>query len=311
MPKKLTQENFIQKCKEKHGELYDYSHVEYINMKTPIKIICNIHGYFEQLPWRHLSNSIGCTTCGYIHSGNKRKLDLSDFIEQANKKHNFKYNYSLTTYVSCFEKVKIICPIHGIFLQRPSNHLFGNGCAKCRNLYSTEEFIKKSNKIHIFKYDYSLSDYSHNRSLVTIICPTHGNFKQIARCHLEGKGCPKCKMSKGEKAICKWLDENKIEYTTQKQFDNCINPLTKSKLTYDFYLNKKNILIEFDGIQHYKIIPSWTKDTEQDFKSRVFRDFIKNEYAKSNRILLIRIRFDQIKSIRAILEELITPLTNS
>lgn len=61
-----------------------------------------------------------------------------------------------------------------------------------RNVMSTEEFIKKAKKIHGDKYDYSKTNYTGCKKLITIICPIHGEFSQVPNYHLSGNGCPKC-----------------------------------------------------------------------------------------------------------------------
>ena len=51
----ITTEDFIERSLKIHDNKYDYSLVEYINMKNPINIICNIHGVFKQKPRAHLT----------------------------------------------------------------------------------------------------------------------------------------------------------------------------------------------------------------------------------------------------------------
>ena len=55
---------FINKAKEIHGDIYDYSKLEYIDSKTKVKIICQIHGEFEQNPKNHSYRGDGCKKCG-------------------------------------------------------------------------------------------------------------------------------------------------------------------------------------------------------------------------------------------------------
>ena len=55
-------ETFIGKAKIKHGNVYDYSLVEYVNNSTRVRIICPEHGEFEQLPSNHKCGA-GCPTC--------------------------------------------------------------------------------------------------------------------------------------------------------------------------------------------------------------------------------------------------------
>jgi len=121
------------------------------------------------------------------------------FIEQSNLVHNFKYNYSKSEYLGCFIPIIIICPVHGEFQQRPSDHLSGKSCWKCNKLLSIKEaekglknFIEKSSKIHKNKYDYSKSNYTGAKKLIDIICHFHGLFKQQPNSHMNGNGCKDC-----------------------------------------------------------------------------------------------------------------------
>ena len=59
-------------------------------------------------------------------------------------------------------------------------------------MYSTSEFIEKAKIKHNNKYDYSKSCYIKGRAPITIVCPIHGEFKQLAAKHLEGRGCKRC-----------------------------------------------------------------------------------------------------------------------
>ena len=186
---KLTKEEFIRKAREIHSDKYDYSKVEYKNAITKVTIICPEHGEFEQTPNSHL-RGYGCSRCS--------RLTTEDFIRRAGEIHGDKYDYSKVDYKDSQTKITIICPKHGEFQQRPSNHLRGKGCPYCAdNLKLTkEEFIKKAKEIHKDKYDYSKVEYKNTRTKVTIICPIHGEFKQRAGNHLKGQGCPVCCVNK-------------------------------------------------------------------------------------------------------------------
>ena len=128
-----------------------------------------------------------------------KKITTEEFINRANEIHGNKYDYINVIYAGTHNKVRIICPIHGEFLQSPHEHLKGNGCKKCsdNNRKKTlENFIKRSNEIHGNKYDYSKVEYVNTRTKVCIICPKHGEFWQTPDCHLRGCGCSKCSKSK-------------------------------------------------------------------------------------------------------------------
>lgn len=57
---------------------------------------------------------------------------------------------------------------------------------------TTDKFIELSKLTHGDKYDYSNVEYTHNKSKVKIICPTHGEFEQEPRHHTAGRGCVSC-----------------------------------------------------------------------------------------------------------------------
>lgn len=118
-------ETFISKAKEFHNNKYDYSLVVYINNNTKVKIICPIHGEFEQLPRSHCY--YGCKKC----SVDNKKDTVDIFINKAKKIHNNKYDYSLINYINSDTKIKIICPQHGVFEQKPTVHLYNKGCPSC------------------------------------------------------------------------------------------------------------------------------------------------------------------------------------
>ncbi len=291
-------ENFIKKSREIHNNKYDYSLVEYRNNKTKVEIICPIHGIFKQRPDNHIHGN-GCPLCNIEH----KKFTLNKFIEKSQKIHNNKYDYSLVNYINIKTKIKIICPIHGVFEQLPKNHLNGQGCADCfgNKLSSTEDFIRKSIKIHGNKYDYSLVNYKNDKTKVKIICPIHGEFEQMSNIHLQGHGCPSCTsqiISYGEETISEILNKNNVKYKTQKIFPNCKYILP---LKFDFYLLNYNLCIEFDGEQHFK--PNNYFGGIKGFEMTQKRDIIKNDYCKKNNIELIRISYLEINNIEKIINE--------
>lgn len=134
--RRLLVQDFIKRSSQVHNNKYDYSLVEYINNKTNVKIICPIHGIFEQQPDNHLQG------CDCLECGGKKKSNTKEFIKKAKKVHDNKYNYSLVNYINDSTKVKIICPIHGIFKQIPNSHLQDHGCPLCKQVDTSFNFIK-------------------------------------------------------------------------------------------------------------------------------------------------------------------------
>lgn len=185
---KGTTEDFVEKAKKIHGDTYSYTLVKYKNNSTKVKIICSVHGIFEQQPNNHFQGK-GCQKC----AGNSKDT-LEEFVKKSKKVHGDIYNYSNVIYINTITKVKITCPKHGIFEQTPNTHLCGAGCPKCAGNISItlEEFIKKSKEVHGNIYNYSLVEYINCETKVKIICPKHGVFKQIPYLHYNGSGCKKC-----------------------------------------------------------------------------------------------------------------------
>jgi protein-arginine kinase activator protein McsA len=147
---KDTTEGFIKKAKEIHGDKYDYSLVEYINRSTKVKIICKVHGMFEQMPQSHLITRSGCYKCGRIASGKKLSKSSGEFINKIIKVHGNVYDYSLVDYKNAESIIKIICKIHGVFQQKAKTHREGHGCQKCYAFKSKGEekirkFLQKNN----------------------------------------------------------------------------------------------------------------------------------------------------------------------
>ena len=197
MPK-LTTEEFIKRARAKYGDRYDYSKVDYKNNSTKVIIICPEHGEFEQQPTIHLSKN-GCAKCGYKKINSDRRLTTETFIERSKEIHGDKYNYSKVICKDFKTKVIISCPTHGEFLQSPKHHLDTKGCAKCgkevmirKKSFSQEQFLEYCRVAHGDKYDYSKVEYKGSNNKITIICPTHGEFQQVANNHKSGAICPKC-----------------------------------------------------------------------------------------------------------------------
>jgi hypothetical protein len=278
-------EIFIEKCKKIHNDKYDYSLVNYKGSKNKVEIICPTHGIFKQKPYNHLTGQ-GCKICTL---DNNIKT-LNNFINECKKIHNDKYDYSLVNYIGNKYKIKIICPIHGEFEQRASNHLSGQNCIKCenKNKKTNEEFIMKSTQVHYNKYDYSLVNYIGNKYKIKIICPIHGEFEQSPSSHINGCGCSVCSESKGEKEIRNILNDKKILYNTQKSFKKC---KYKNVLKFDFYLPEYNICIEFDGRQHFESVRHW--GGIDGLSERIKKDKIKTDYCINNNILLYRIKYNE------------------
>lgn len=196
MPKKLTQEEFIKRAKEFHGEdTYDYSLVKYVNMNTPVEVVCKRHGSWSMRPAVHLRGS-GCAKC----DRETKKESTESYINRVRAVFGDKYDYRAIDFVNFRTKVKVICPIHGEWTTYPDSLLAGSGCCKCGHekrakqitKIDEETFIREATKVHGGRYSYEHINYKNTKHKVTVTCPVHGDFQQLGSLHLSGQGCMKC-----------------------------------------------------------------------------------------------------------------------
>lgn len=267
---------FIRKAQEVHkDENLDYSEVEYVNNRTPVKIIDhdldengNEYGEFWQTPSNHLK--------GQMHPAkrNKRisdgvKCTQEEVIERFKKVHqNEDLDYSKVVYTGMHDKVLIID--HGLdkngeeygeFWQEPVVHLKGCGhprraieknADRCR--YDTEEFVRKAKLVHADDdYDYSNVEYVNSRTKVEVICrkvgsngKEHGPFMTSPDLFLQGKGCPKCgnRLSYAEDEIAEFI-EDLLGKGSVVRHDTMI--LEGKEL--DIYVPKYGFAVEFNGLK--------------------------------------------------------------
>lgn len=273
---------------ETHGDLYDYSLVNYFNGKTKVKIICLNHGVFEQTPDMHIKGQ-GCPKCKF-EKIKKYRVDNNSFIEKSNLKHNFFYNYDKVVYVNNKKSVIITCPIHGDFEQIPFVHLDGSGCKKCvgRLSTNTEEFKNLSKQIHGDIYSYDKSIYKNSKTKLVITCPIHGDFEQIPNTHLSGCGCPKCN-------LFGTVSENKLFENIKNEFKNFevlnkFSPKWLGKQHFDIYIPKLKIAIEYQGGQHFKPIKFF--GGEKEFEKIQKRDESKRKKCKMKKVKLLYFSYD-------------------
>ena len=177
----VTKEEFIERSILIHSNKYDYSEVIYVNTKEKVKIFCPEHGFFYQTPNSHLQGK-KCAKCAFEQRGIKnrniikekylkdkkiesllekqhgnkyRLVSLETFenykskIELNCKQHDNFFDYHEVYYIRPHDKVKIICPYHGAFLQIANGHISGNGCPVCKTSKLERETEKwlKHNKI--------------------------------------------------------------------------------------------------------------------------------------------------------------------
>ena len=244
------------------------------------------------------SKGTGCPFC----AGRKISEDHSNslFILNPSLASEFDSSNNLTSKqvsIGSDKIVKWICNVNPVHKWEASicSRTNGNNCPFCSNKKIAEDY---SNSLFILNPSLASELDSTNEltakqisinsgKIVKWICNVNPIHKWEARIfsRTNGSGCPFCNESKGEKFINKYLTENNIEFSTQYKisYNECSN------LRFDFYIEKYNTLIEFDGVQHFDIVSHF--GDEYDFAVRVRNDNYKNSYCRENDITLIRIHY--------------------
>ena len=116
--KRKSFEELIQEAKLKFKDQFDFSKSVKLNRNGSITFICKDHGEKTKKIYTILKSEYGA--CEGCKSEMVMKTNGHKFIEECKLKHNNKYDYSLVKYKGNTIDVKIICPIHGKFYQRPN-----------------------------------------------------------------------------------------------------------------------------------------------------------------------------------------------
>lgn len=244
-----------------------------------------------------------------------KRLTNEEFILRAKTVHGDKYTYENVSYEKMTTKVNITCPAHGNFQQRPNDHVSGgNGCPTCSiekisamKRGSAESFITKAKKIHGDKYYYDKVFYVNAITKVVITCSKHGDFEQCPDKHTSsGQGCPSCRLSHGERDLMNIFISRNIDFFPQKTFDDLRGSVKNTRLSYDFFLPEHNLLVEYDGQQHFEAVNIFGNIPNKEEQMKIFRetqhrDRLKNDYAINNGFKLLRMPYWERKNMEHIL----------
>lgn len=269
------------------GDKYFIPEQEIFGVKNKIKVFCNeCKDYFE-IRLNTFLSGFGCSKCKY----NNLRLSLNDVRNRSKELYGNKYYIPEQEIRNNKFFIKIHCNDCGEnFNIIQYAHFRGDGgCSNCalkKRTNSIEKIIQRSKEIHgdIYIIDEN-QEIKNNKSIIRIFCKKCKNyFNQKIYDHLNGSGCPYCRMSRGEIIIQNYLMDHNIKYENQKKFKDCKNIFP---LPFDFYLPDYNMCIEFDGEQHFKQIHNWR------FEQTLKNDIIKTNFCKNNNIDLLRIKYDE------------------
>ena len=166
-----------------------------------------------------------------------------------------------------------------------------------------------------------IGKYKNNSTPIECQCKICGYKWEVTPNKLtQGRGCPLCcslKMSSGERYITKILQDNNIDFVSQKTFQN-LKGKNNVCLRFDFYLPEYNLCIEFNGQQHYEPVvfnhnksiskEEKLKQAQEKFKRSQENDEKKIQYCKQNSIELLIIPYYKKEDVEIIIKNKINQI---
>lgn len=282
MGKVKTEQEFLEELEER----FPFNKVKILDFSgasKPIsyKCLCCNKIYYKNRANHLYENKTLCQIC-YT----SRDSEVRNKFIYALGKSNFE---AVSPIGAISTKVKIKCKKCGreieVYQYNFIKSIGERKCPKC------EKFGEKSKEDFIYRMqeratEYQIINYKDFTHKVKLQHKCGFVFSQLPANFLKGRGCPKCfgKISKGEQKIIRWLENNNIQYEYQKKFKEL-----SSNLSFDFYIPDLDILIEYQGEQHYIPIQAW--GGEEKLKAQKERDERKRIFCKNNHIKLIEIPY--------------------
>jgi very-short-patch-repair endonuclease len=314
MSKKITQDEFLERVFNKYGDKITILS-EYINTKSTIEILCNVCKYqWQDVARLFIEKTGGCPKC----NTDKRKFNkpkATNLLKHEDMLCRLPQTITdnitiLNYYQGSTNPIDVECKNCGNKWTTQPIHLYHNhGCIVCsrradakRRRQSHDDFVAVIDKIHYGKIKI-LSQYEGGANPIKAECLECGRIWDVAiACRLKIRGCAKCCFSKGELKIEEILRDNNIDFMTQVSFDGFQGQrdcgMKSTKYRYDFAIMGNGSikhLIEYDGNQHFKPVPSW--GGVERFKIQQEIDEKKTKYCQDNGIKLIRIPYTKLKTI--------------
>ncbi len=285
---------------------------EYINCKQKLLFQCRCGESFEATFDEFKNgNKRQCNACGFKNGGSKNTKSHQKFEQEIFDLVGNEYSL-LTKYQR--DDVKVLMKHNKCGYEWnivPSAFLQGVRCPQCQHRSykkNTKEFMQEV--FDLVGEEYSvLSDYVGCEDYILMKHNICGHIYDVKPHNfLTGKRCPNCALPhkpNTEKKLQFFLEQKGVNHQHHFRFDDCINPKTKMRLTFDFAIFDKDdnllCLIEYDGKQHFEPI-AWFGGEDNLLKQK-YRDKIKNEYCQKNNIYLIRIPYWDFSILEEVLEE--------
>lgn len=261
--RKKSHEQVVQQLKDRWGDKV-VALTEYDGNVKKMKFKCNVCGNeFWSKPNPLLFNSaFWCPACAKEHHGENRRKSDEQYLEDLKKVWGDRF-----TPLAHYGKNQNTPILHRCnkcgneWKVNPHLLLGGEGCPECKKVVISElkrkpqeQYIEELKEIWgdkiILLGEYQTTDTPtlHRRNKCGL------EWEANPHALLARHGCPRCNMSRGELRIEKWLNDHDIKFVHNKCVFDWLVTKKGAKMKPDFYLPEYNLVIEFNGIQHYESV---------------------------------------------------------
>ena len=281
---KKTNKQFKKEVFDLVGNEYEFLD-SYINAYTKIKVKHNkCESVYEVTPSAFLRGN----RCPYC-VGNAKKTN-TQFKKEVFNLVGTEYTF-LDSYVNARTRLRVKHTQCGnIYKVAPRYFIEGSRCPYCSGYMKKTTTQFKQEVFDLVGNEYTFLDsYANAYTKIRVKHNKCGTiYKVRPYSFLEGYRCPYCNSPKGEIIITKILNNLNINYEYQKTFSNLKDT---QPLSYDFFIPDQNILIEYQGIQHYQPVSHFGGKVK--FKIQQERDKLKSDYAKDHDYNLIAVPYTE------------------
>ena len=130
--RRLHESNFKDKVDVLYPDRLDTSNVYYVNLQTPVELVCHKHGSYMAKPREVLTRGMCCKQCALESYKQHHAKTFDDLVVEFREMHKGAYSYLQTQdYYNKSDDVLILCCEHGLFKQKVHTHRRGSGCRSC------------------------------------------------------------------------------------------------------------------------------------------------------------------------------------
>lgn len=326
--KPYTNEDVVERLRELYGDEYDYTQVDYKNNKTSIVLRCKKHDVAFSRTFQNLSKGWGCPMCNkeqgktwndvvakhYDSARRSERWTTERFIAESKAYHGEGFfDYSQCHYVNNDTPVTLIrIADEAVVKVRPYEHLrhdadygisprYYQGTTDKEKIHFIVSLLEENIDTPIYVPMQKIKDTSKR---FKCICPLHGEFYASLSKIRSGHCCPECSSSGesvGERNVRRYLQSKNINFVQEYRIEDRKYFDTYARV--DFFLPELNVMIEFQGEQHYGIQNKGITHGSRKWQSQKKRDNHLRRYAADHNFRLIEVPYTYRSNVEVFLAE--------